>query len=130
MTSPQPARTVSGRPMASSRRIPPRSRRRSWTRTRAASENSTQTSVISISGFSVSGAEEGCTRSSATSAAPIAVNTMGAVRSARSNLAETAPHRKIAAATTMSADSCTNATSWPAADPPPLTGQGPANRRR
>ena len=78
-------------------------------RTRAASEKSTQTSAISVSGLSVSGAAVTSIKPSPTMPAPRAVNTMGAVRSARSNLAPRVPQRKIIANITSSATSSTPA---------------------
>ena len=79
--SAQPNTIVRGRAMPSSRAYRPRSRRGSCTGSRAASEKSTQTRVISASGLGVSGADEASTRPNAASAAPMATKKTGAVRS-------------------------------------------------
>src|SRR5436190_1776981 len=98
--SSQPMTTVSGRAKTRSRTNTFASARSSAGRTREASENSTQTRVTSVISWTVS-------RSSALSngvaverMAPTATNTMGAVKSARCNRADTAPHANTAAAMT------------------------------
>jgi hypothetical protein len=110
--STHPSTMVSGRPIPSNRTYRPRSCRRSGTRTREASQKSTQTRVSSTSGLRLSGAVDESTRPSAARITPTTTKTMGAVRSARSSRAATIPHTKIAAVTTSTAVvTCT---------PPPL----------
>jgi hypothetical protein len=81
----------------------PASAHRSWMRTAAAPEKRTHTRVSSTSGLGVSTADVASIRPAGLRRAPIAVKTMGALMSARSNRAEVRPQRKIATAMTTSA---------------------------
>src|SRR4051812_46351971 len=93
---------VNGSPTASSRRYRPRSRRSCWKGSRAASENNTHTSVTSTNGLKASGPDELWTRSNAAITMPTAMNTIGAVRSARSSRVDNSPQANRAdIATTM-----------------------------
>ena len=77
--------------------------RRSWTRTRAASEKSTQTRVISASGLRICGPSDSVDEIGGASSAPTATKTIGAVRSAPVSRADTAPQRKTVAVMTRTA---------------------------